>query len=122
MPIGNQKIEYGGITLTDGVFAVVEVGNYSEDDETATASDLFTPLELDVEGIDADGDVVGRTFYLANTDAIVGPCCVVPDIGGANNAYFQVKARREWSKLFVQWLRDPHEREQYSDDEEEEAE
>ena len=46
----------------------------------------------------------------------------VPDIGGANNAYFQVKARREWSKLFVQWLRDPHEREQYSDDEEEEAE
>ena len=122
MPIGNQKIKYGGITLTDGVFAVVEVGNYSEDDEAATASDLFTPLELDVEGLDADGAVVGRKFYLANTDAIVGPCCVVPDIGGANNAYFQVKARREWSKLFVQWLRDPHEREQYSDDEEEEAE
>jgi hypothetical protein len=34
---------------------------------------------------------------------------VIPDIGGKNNAYFQVKPRREWSNLFVQWLRSPHE-------------
>jgi len=108
MPIGHQKIEYGGVTLQDGVYAVVEVADYVEDGEAAAQSDLFIPLELEVKGIDADGDVEGRMFYLANTEAFVGPCCVIPDIGGPNNAYFQVKPRREWSDMFVTWLKEPH--------------
>lgn len=109
MPIGNQKVEYGGITLTDGIFAVVEVASYVEEKQAAAMSDLFTPLEVEVQGMDSDGDVTARKFYLANTDAFVGPCCVIPDIGGNKNAYFQVKRRQEWSNLFVQWLRAPHE-------------
>ena len=109
MPTGKEKLSYGGIPLIDGVHAVVEVANYVEDLEEATQSDLFTPLLLDVDGIDDDGDVTGRTFYLANTDAFVGPCCVIPDIGGQNNAYFQVKSRKEWSDLFIDWLKSPHE-------------
>ena len=120
MPVRGEKIEFGGINLTDGVFAVVEVASYVEEVEEATLSDLFTPLTLDVEGIDADGAVTGRKFYLANTDAFVSPCCMIPDIGGKNNAYFQVKARREWSNLFVQWLRASHDADVmvYSDEEE----
>ena len=108
MPKGNQKLEYGGVTLQDGVYAVVEVADYVKDDEAAAQSDLFIPLELEVKGMDADGDVEGRRFYLANTEAIVGPCCVIPDIGGPTNAYFQVKPRREWSDMFVTWLKEPH--------------
>lgn len=119
MPIGKEKLEYGGITLQNGVYAVVEVANYVTDYEETTASDLFTPLHLDVKGLDRDGEVTGRRFYLANTDAFVEPCCVIPDIGGKSNAYFEVKPRREWSNIFVQWLRDKHEHDvtEYSDEE-----
>ena len=106
MPIGSKRLQFGGITLQDGVFAMVEVGEYSLDD--ALQSDLFIPLSVEVDGVDAKGEVTGRKFYLANTDAIVGPCCVVPNIGAEQNAYFQVKPRREWSKLFVEWLKQPH--------------
>ena len=108
MPKGNQKLQFGGITLQDDVYAVVEVANYNLDIEEATKSDLFTPLVLEVEGFDSEGDVLGRKFYLANTDAFVGPCCVIPDIGGDPNAYFQVKPRRDWTKEFIQWLEAPH--------------
>jgi hypothetical protein len=99
MPIGRETLQYGGINLTDGVYAVVEVANYAENQDGAT--DLFTPLELDV------GET-GRRFYLANTEAFVGTCCVVPDIGGGSNCYFQVKPRAEWTNLFVAWLKAPH--------------
>ena len=94
--------------MKDGVYAMVKVAQYLEANE-ALQSDLFIPLTVEVEGFDEDGEVSGRTFYLANTEAIVGPCCVVPNIGGEKNAYFQVKPRREWSKLFVEWLKAPHE-------------
>lgn len=119
MPKGNQRIEYGGIHLTDGVFAVVEVANYEEEEEAP--SDLFRSLMLEVEGIGADGEVTGRNFYLASVDAFVGPCCVIPNIGGANNSYFQVKPRREWANLFIDWLKAPHEHDvmHFTDDEEE---
>jgi hypothetical protein len=109
MPTGPNRIEYGGITLTDGVFAVVEVASFADNLAEATQSDIFIPLLQEVDGIDGEGFVTGRRFYLGNTEAFVGPCCVIPDIGGKNNAYFQVKPRREWSNLFVQWLRSPHE-------------
>jgi hypothetical protein len=118
MPIGKQKIQHGGITLKDGVYAVVEVAQYDTNTQEQTQSDLFTPLFLDTNGIDSDGDVVGRRFYLADTSAIVGPCCVIPDIGGQSNAYFQVKNRSEWSKEFISWLKQPHKADgmEYSDE------
>lgn len=102
MPTGNQRLQFGGITLQDGVFAMVEVGQYTQDENRPLQSDLFVPLTVEVQGFDADGEVSGRKFYLANTEAIVGPCAVVPNIGGEKNAYFQVKPRQEWSKLFVE--------------------
>ena len=118
MPIGKQKIQHGGITLKDGVFAVVEVAQYDTNATEQTKSDLFTPLLLETKGIDSDGDVVGRRFFLADTSAIVGPCCVIPDIGGARNAYFQVKNWSQWSKEFISWLKQPHKADgmEYSDE------
>ena len=85
-------------------------------------SDLFVPLDLEVQGIDEDGDVTGRRFYLANTEAIVGPCCVVPDIGGPKNRYFQVKNRSEWIKSFELWLKQEHIHDQMQYDEEDDEE
>ena len=118
MPIGKQRIQHGGITLKDGVYAVVEVAQYDTNTQEQTKSDLFTPLLLETKGIDSDGDVVGRRFFLADTSAIVGPCCVIPDIGGPTNAYFQVKNRTQWSKEFISWLKQPHQADgmEYSDE------
>ena len=119
MPIGRERLQFGGIWLEDGVYAVVEVAEYNMDEDEATKSDLFTPLLLDVE-MDAEDEVVGRRFYLANTEAFVGPCCVVPNIGGPKNAYLQVKPRAAWAEEFILWLESPHKDDdaEYSDEEE----
>ena len=92
MPRGrNDRIKFGGIFLEDGVYAVVELASYDAVEGNPNKLDLFTPMTLEVEGIDQDGDVMGRKFYLADTEAILGPCILIPDIGGPQNAYFQVK-------------------------------
>jgi hypothetical protein len=59
MPTGKQRLQYGGIDLMDGVFAVVETSTYDEDMEKASKSDLFVPFLLDVAGFDDDGQVTG---------------------------------------------------------------
>ena len=99
---------FGGIRLANGVCAVVEAGACVDEEDDGYPSDLFTPLIVEVGQQDANGAVLSRCFYLANADAIVGPCVVVPDIGGPKNGYFQVKPRREWSNEFIAWLRSPH--------------
>ena len=119
MPMGVEKIKYGGVILQDGVYAVVEVGDYVQEPDEAFMSDLFVPLEVEVGEMNEE-EVVNRKFYLANVDAIVGPCCVVPNIGGAKNAYLQVKRRQDWVNLFVSWLEAPHKEDvmEFSDDDE----
>ena len=89
-------MEFGGINLQGGTYAGVEYTEYDED-EDAQASDIFIPITALIDGEDADGRVV-RQFYLADVNAIVGPCVVVPDIGGPKNAYFQVKNMSSWAK------------------------
>ena len=73
MSTGKQRLHYGGIDLTDGVFTVVKTSTYNEDMEKASKSDLFIPLLLDGAGFDNDGQVTGRKFYLADVDAAVPP-------------------------------------------------
>ena len=63
---------------------------------------------MDVAGIDDDGDATGRKHHLANTEAIVGVCCVAPNIGGPENQYLQVKNRSSWANEFEIWLKQPH--------------
>ena len=72
---------------------------------------LFTPLTLDVGASDAQGIVTGRAFYLANVEAFVRSCVVIPDVGvkgDPTNEYFEVKPRSLWVKEFIGWLRRPH--------------
>ncbi len=117
MPTGRHRLQFGGVTLGDDVYAVVEVAEYDEDPEAKTKSDLFVPLVLEM-GDNVDGQHL-RQFYLASTEAFVGPCCVIPDIGGDINAYFQVKRQSEWAKEFIRWLEAPHQDDvmEYSDEE-----
>ena len=106
---GSKSVEYGGVRLENNVYAVVEVGQYDQTGAEALQSDLFAPLHKEVQSIDEEArEVNGRKLYLAPTGAFVGPCVVIPDIGGRPNAYFEVKPRRLWANEFVDWLKSSH--------------
>ena len=105
---GTKSLQFGGANLKKNVYAVVETTSYDENEEEIAMSDIFIPLHLDVEELDEDGNVVARQFYLADVEAIVGPCAVIPNIGGDKTSYLQVKKREEWCEIFEQWLRKPH--------------
>ena len=132
MPKGRSRLQFGGIDLTDGVFVVVETAQYVEDQREKDLSDILIPITMLTKSI-TNGKVSGRMFYLADTNAIVDPCCVIPDEGGEVNAFFQVKNRTKWSQMFQDWVNRPHreddevlesdtedEEEEYDDDDEEE--
>jgi hypothetical protein len=107
MPTGRNSIKHGGISLEAETYAVVETASIVENDVTSIKSDLLTPITKDVE-LNDDGIVTKRTFYLANTEAFSDPCCVIPDLGGASNAYFVVKPRNQWANEFLRWVEDQH--------------
>jgi len=98
MPQGRAALKYRGEKLYDGTFAVVET---SEFDVEKRKSDFMTPILKDV----GEGK---RNFFMADTDAIVDPACVIPDIGGPENRYFVVLPRNQWTKKFVEWVREEH--------------
>ena len=107
MPKGRDALEYGGICLKDGTYAVVETSKIEEDVQELGSSDLMMPVNKDAV-MDGKGEVQQRIFYLADVEAIVDPCCCIPDIGGPKNRYFVVKPRNQWSDLFIKWIEDPH--------------
>jgi hypothetical protein len=108
LPTARAKLTHGGIELQDGVYAVVECSEYSEEVEEVVQSDIFTPLNLELAGEIEKGETPMREYYLANVDAFKGPCSVIPDIGGHPSSYFLVKNRTQWSKEFIVWLNQPH--------------
>ena len=108
MPKGRKELNYGEEVLEDGVYAVVEWGTYDDPENSDRITDLFTPLTLKVGAMNTKQEVTERKLYLANSEAFVETCIVIPDIGGPGNAYFQVKPRDQWPKEFIDWLRRPH--------------
>ena len=107
MPSGRNSVEYGGISLQDGVFAVCETAELEEDEDEIGRSSLFMPILKEVE-MSEDGTIGKKKLYLADTEAFSDPCCVVPDLGGPPNRYFVVQPRNAWSKAFVRWIQDEH--------------
>ena len=112
MPTGKNRLEYGGIKLFDGTFAVVECSRQEEldeygYDECGVRSELMAAIRKEVT-LEDDGTQIKRTFYLADTDAFADPCCVIPDIGGPANRYFVVQPRNSWAGLFMKWVEEPH--------------
>ena len=106
IPTGQRSQHYGGIPLTDGVYAVVE-NSFNDNEEDDNNSELMTPIFKEIE-LDANGKIQKRTFYLADTEGFADPACVIPDIGGPSNRYFVVKPRNQWADLFNKWVNDPH--------------
>ena len=107
MPIGRDCIRFDGTKLTDGTYAVVETSEYVPKKEVQQLSEIFVPLKMGTKGI-VNGKVIGRKYYLAETNAIVDPCCVIEDCEGEPDAYFLVKNRTQWGEFFLDWLKRPH--------------
>ena len=102
------------VNVEKGVYAVVECGvpipEYAGEDADLyeTKSELFQPFLKEV-ALKDDGTMDKRTFYLADTEAILAPACVVPDVGSDFIArYFLLTPRYEWANIFKTWLDQPH--------------
>ncbi len=107
-PSSGRKAEYGGVTLEDGTYAVVESTELENQSVEVGKSDLMMPVRKDVTLNEKGDDVLKRHFYLADTEAFSDPCCTIPDIGGPPNRYFVVKPRSQWANIFIQWIQDEH--------------
>jgi len=112
------RIEYGGIWLKSGTYAVVETSNYEEEDEECRNSEIFVPILKEVASLNDSGNkVLQRKFYLADVEAFNDVACVVPDIGGPPNRYFFVHKRSFWPDLFIKWVKQPHREDEMSEEE-----
>lgn len=116
IPEMQSRVHWGGILLEEGIYAVVECTKKVTEPEGGEVRklELLAPYEkevgLDEEGkplLDPLGHIKTRIFYLADTDAITGPCCAVPDIGGPPNRYYVVDSREMWADGFMEWLHEP---------------
>ena len=106
---GRNSPHFGGIRLQNGTFAVVETGYYDDEDEHEWGkSQILTPFFKDIGDMDKDGNVLGRMFYLADTNAFVSPLAVVPDLGGPKNRFFVMEPRDKWVDFFEAWVNLPH--------------
>ena len=85
-------LNYGGIDLQPGIFAVVENSVLSTDETELAMSELFVPISKEVGGL-TQNNVSHLSFFLADVEAFVKPVAVIPDIGGQPNSYFALRAR-----------------------------
>ena len=104
-----SRVNYGGLSnLSPSIYAVVEATELSPEVEGDIHCELFIRLHTEV-GAKTDGYVSELKFYLADVEAFVDPCVVIPNLGGETNSYFWVQNRSQWTESFAKWLRAPHE-------------
>lgn len=104
-----KKMIHGNCHLDNGVYAVVECASFVLGNDSVPKSRLYTPIvkELAVDGRHSASRK--RRFYLADTEAIVEPLYVIPDIGCENGcSYFSVKSRYEWILEMERFLDEPY--------------
>ena len=82
-----KTVIFKGMPLEKGIYAVVESAAFVEDKHEIGLSEIFVPIIKEVAGL-TDNAVSSMSFLLADVEAIVQAIAVVPDIGGAPNAYF----------------------------------
>jgi hypothetical protein len=118
----NFYVQFGGIRVKRGVYAVIESTHYEpdeqdkddedddddaeEDEDKPPKSEMFRPITKD---LDPDAAEEQPMLYLADVESIVSTCCVFPDIGSDNRfRYYVMTPRSEWSNLFKKWLMQQH--------------
>jgi hypothetical protein len=111
-------VHHGDIEVQNGVYAVVESSEYETDNKKVSRSDLFVPIQKEVNQVNSKNRPWKRKFYLADVEAFQKPIVVVPNIGGKSRRdYFVVKQRGEWVEMFKDWIDDPPANDIIGDDE-----
>jgi hypothetical protein len=103
-------MQFAGCHIQKGVYAVIESTRYvlNNHGQPDTRSEMFFPLMKEVGSVKENGEIAERRFYLADVEAIVDTACIVPDIGSNKLRYLQLKPRKEWADVFIEWLDRPH--------------
>ena len=85
----NFTFDFAGIDdITRGIYAIVEISTYDQDDASLKILELFIPIKKKIGGY--TGNFVShRILLLADCDAIVSPVTVVPNIWGGQNEYLR---------------------------------
>jgi len=102
----SNRINYDGLNnIKPRICVIVEATTMLS--EGIARSEMFDVLTTEVSQFE-DGAVSKLKFYLADVEAFMEPCVVVPNVGGTNNSYFWVEPKARWSEMFVQWRHAPH--------------
>ena len=105
----DEQVEFGGVMLENGTYAVVETSQWNQDLVETKKSDIFKPFIKDYKKANKEGKVTKRQYYLADVEAIVSPMCVVADVGSKPACkYFHVLPRGRWVADFIAWVEDPY--------------
>ena len=99
-----HRVSHGQVNLEAGVHAVVECATVVQKEQDDDARDIIVPISKEALYDEKEERIHEKVFYLADTDAIAAPACVVPDIGGPPNQYFYIEPREIWSDFFANWL------------------
>lgn len=111
-------VDHGGMEVQNGVYAVVEFTDYATDRKSVERSDLFIPVKKRIRERGNKNRRWKRGFWLVDTNKIVKPLTVIPNIGAKSGRdFFVVKQRSEWAQMFRDWLDDPPEHDVIGDDE-----
>ena len=89
-----------------GVCMIVEPAKVRSDREELLLSDFFIPIHKE------EGHGSPNKLLFLSVDAIVGPACVIPDLGNANKrACLRARPVTSWADQFESWVLTPHLRE-----------
>lgn len=109
---------YGECHVDNGVYAVVEAGEFQEGNNLQPKSRLFTRLVKEMAVNGEDKSERRRKFFLLDTEAILEPAYVIPDVGCKDGCtYFHVKNRSDWILEMEKWLQEPNPQEYTADPE-----
>ena len=110
----NSGVSYGGLDdISPGLYAIVENASYGDEEhDTDLTRRIFVECDQTAGAL-----VHNYVFYLADVEAFVSPCMVIPNIGGPSNSYLMVKEMAEWRTVFEEWLSRPHSEDVISDQE-----
>jgi len=89
--VRSNCVNCGGLNnIKPGIYVIVEATIVLSDG--VAGGKLFGVLTTEA-GKFEDGAVSKLKFYLADVEAFMEPCVVVPNVGGANNSYFWVEPK-----------------------------
>ena len=88
-----------------GTYAVVESTDPVRDPIELSRSQYFLPYKKETVSLHP----LVRQFFLVSVETFAAPVCMVPDLGGDEDAFLRMLPRTKWLELYRKWLLAPYE-------------